>query len=385
MKTITSSLLALTLSAECGLLPLGIHVDIRCHYETEQWSCLLHTNQGDYQPGDAFLPLSDKPYAAGTPSTSGARHTQPASSSFAFTGVSPGQPLWVAVQGTPGTGEAWPGFDNDQPAGTFGSYIPADTRVSQSTARPWIRIQLVDYQPPHGKSSHFSMWNTSTGQPPTVWMSTFNTNVENSYYYAAGTHTHAAWGFTKTGIHRVTLRASGFLGPNATNPTEPGEAFTLIFAVGTVARWQAASFDADEIADSDISSMTADPDGDGLNNIIEYAFGLDPKHGQNTPVSPGLGMPSFSLTEENGTTYQTLTYPRRKAGSRLQPDVYIPQFSETLTEPWDTNDITTQVLTFPAEQNQLNTDWELVIAKKPVNQGAKAGFARVAVTLGDEN
>jgi hypothetical protein len=84
-------------------------------------------------------------------------------------------------------------------------------------------------------------------------------------------------------------------------------------------------------------------------------------------------------------TYQTLTYPRRKAGGRLQPDVYIPQFSETLTEPWDTNDITTQVLNFPTEQNQLNTDWELVIAKKPVTQGAKSGFARVAVTLGDEN
>lgn len=49
------------------------------------------------------------------------------------------------------------------------------------------------------------MCNTTIGQPPTVSMSTFDTSVENSYYYSAGSHTHAAFGFTAQGIHRVTL------------------------------------------------------------------------------------------------------------------------------------------------------------------------------------
>lgn len=386
MKALKSALiwsLAL-IPLHAGLVPLGEHVDIRCHFVDGAWSNVLRVDSrpAPYDPSEAFLPLSDKPVAS-DPAVSGARQVQPFSSSFAFTGAQSGEPIWTAVQGTPGIGEVWPGFDNDQAAGTFGSYIPDDPRVSQENPRPWIKITLAGYQPPPGKTSHYSMWNSTSGQPPTVWMSTFDANVENAYYLAEGSHTHVWWGFTAQGIHKISLRSSAFLGPGATNPTGPGDPFTVIFAVGTVARWQAGWFDAAELDDPAISGLFADADGDKLPNFIEYAFGTHPRLGGAVPLADGLGLPSFSLVEENGTVYQTLTYPRRRAGERLDPDIYRPEFADSPAGPWSDGGVSTTATDFPPSQDALNADWELVTSRRPVPSGDSSGFARVAVTPGD--
>lgn len=393
MKSIISLLPLLAPMAHSGLISIGGHVDIRNHYENGAWNVALRTSDftsdptnspdGVFAPTAAFLALSDKPYSSTNPAESGARALRPASGSFDFIGAEPGAPVWRAVQGTPGIGEAWPGFDNDQAAGTFGSYIPNDSRVPQGNARPYIRISLVDYQPPHGKASHFSMWNSTSGQPPTIWMSTFDSSVENSYYYAAGTHTHMWWGFTATGIHRVTLQASAFLGPGETNPTASGDPFTVIFAAGTVARWQARWFDAAELDNPAISDLFADADRDGLSNFLEYAFGTHPRSGAAVPLADGLGLPSFSLVEESGTLYQTLVYPRRRAGLRFDPEIYQPLFAESPAGPWSDAGVTTTAADFPPAQAALNAEWELVTSRRPVPSGATTGFGRVAVTPGD--
>jgi surface-anchored protein len=372
-------------TSDAGLLPLADHVDVHCHYHANAWSYSLRIDDDDnpYAPAEVFLPLSDKPYVSGNPGISGARNIRPANPVFSFTGVEPGEPLWIAVQGSPGPGEAWPGFDNTQAPSTFGSYIPNDVRLSQTTPFPWIRISLVNYESPHGTHSHFSMWTTSTGRPPTVWMSTFQPETDNAYYFVAGNHTHMAWGFTAMGIHRITLRASAYRGPGATNPTAPGPPFTLQFAVGTVARWQAESFNAAQLADSSISSLAADPDSDGQPNLIEYAFGTHPLKGGAAPVEAGLGMPVFSITEQDGTLYQTLTYPRRRQGERLRPEIYQPLFADSVAGPWTDAGVTTTTTDFPPSQARLNDGWELAISKRPLPAGARQGFARVAVTAGD--
>lgn len=364
-----------------GLVPLGEHLDVRSHYVDDEWSNMLRVDGpiGFWDPSEVFLPLSDRPV-----SSSGARTTQPTSSLFTFTGALPGDPLWRAAQGSPGLGDVWPGFDNDQAAGTFGSYIPSDPRVSQSTARPWIKISLLNYTPPPGRSSHFSMWNSEAGQPPTVWMSTAEPTVENVYWHTEGSHTHVWWGFTALGVHKLTLSSSAYLGPGETNPTGPGDPFTLVFAVGTVAAWQASWFDSPELDDPSISGMDADPDLDGIVNLIEYAFGTNPRLPGAAPVAEGLGLPKFELVEDGGTQYQTLSYPRRREFERLYPEIYEPQFSSTLDGDWSGADVDTITSDFDPPLDGLNAEWEWVVSRRPVPPGDTRGFGRVEVTAGDE-
>lgn len=377
--------LALVSPLPAGLEPLPEHLDVRSHYVGGSWSNTLRVDSQPtaWDPALVFLPLSDKPVVVSNPAISGARQTQPPSSLFSFTGAAPGDPIWTAVQGTPGISEVWPGFDNDQPTNTFGSYIPADPRVSQGLARPWIRISLVDYTPPPGKASHFSLWNTSSGQPPTVWMSTSDTSNDDSFYHAAGSHLHVWWGFTALGVHKVTFESSAFLGPGETNPTGASDPFTLTFTVGTVGRWQATWFDAAELEDPAISGMDADPDLDGLVNLLEYAFGTNPRIGGPVPAEEGLGFPAFALVDDEGTLYETLTYPRRRAGDRLMPEVYQPEFSSDLSGTWTDTGVVTTAEDFAPPLDGLNAEWELVTSRRPLTPGATRGFGRIDVTAGD--
>lgn len=386
MKRFLSITFATTTPLVAGLTSLGEHVDIRWRWEAPGgWTCQAITDSDGefaYATGEVFLPLADKPYVAGDPANSGARFTQPMSAAFAFTGVPVGESLWIAVQGTPGIGEAWPGLENNQNTGTFGSYVPDDPRVSESIARPWIRISLDSYLPPPGTNAHFSLWNTTSGSPPTVWMSTFESGHVNDYYYAEGTHNHMSWGFSSPGIHRVRFKASAFAGPGETNPTGFSEPFTLTFAIGPFAQWQATHFSGAELETAAISGPEADPDQDGLKNLVEFGFGFDPRSGVAEPESPGLGLPQMTIREERGLFYEVLVYPRRRAGAQIAALVYTPQFSPDLrSSNWRQFEVVTTSEDFPPPQAVLNAEWEKVTSKRELGPVAPArGFARIALS-----
>jgi hypothetical protein len=94
-------------------------------------------------------------------------------------------------------------------------------------------------------------------------------------------------------------------------------------------------------------------------------------------------MPVFSLVNDGGTLYQTLTYPRRRALSRMMPEIYQPVFADSPANPWSDDGITTTAADFPPEQAALNAQWEVVASRRPVPEGEIRGFARVGVTPGD--
>jgi surface-anchored protein len=220
------------------------------------------------------------------------------------------------------------------------------------------------------------MW--TSGPTPKVWMSTFSNSSTNDYHYAEGTHNHINWGFNTTGIHRVRLRASAFAGPGSSNPTGSSEVHTFTFAIGPFAQWQAQYFDGNELENTSISGVSADPDQDGMNNLIEFGFGLNPRSGGSTPTATGLGLPKMSLQSENGTSYEILTYPRRRANSQIKPLLYQPLFASDLAGPWVSGNTMTTTSNFPIELNHLNSIWELVIVTRPVGTTKPVrGFSRV--------
>ena len=68
---------------------------------------------------------------------------------------------------------------------------------------------------------------------------------------------------------------------------------------------------------------TADPDFDGLNNLLEYALGLDPSSASGNPTKAGT-------VDVAGQLYLTLTYTR-PAGADARPDItYTGERSTTL-------------------------------------------------------
>ena len=78
---------------------------------------------------------------------------------------------------------------------------------------------------------------------------------------------------------------------------------TVVIHDRPIDAWRLASFTTAELADSSISGDSADPDHDGLSNLMEYTLGLPPKDPTAT------NRPYASIA----TGYLTLTYTHAKA------------------------------------------------------------------------
>jgi hypothetical protein len=66
--------------------------------------------------------------------------------------------------------------------------------------------------------------------------------------------------------------------------------------------WQQANFSPAELADPTISGDTADPDGDSIPNLAEYAFNLNPKTANSS------GLPISGVLNIGGSNYLTISY-----------------------------------------------------------------------------
>ncbi len=75
----------------------------------------------------------------------------------------------------------------------------------------------------------------------------------------------------------------------------------------TFASWQQGFFTPQELGDPAISSEAADPDGDGLSNLLEYAFHFNPRQVSN------LNRP-YTVVDPN---YISLVYPKAIAATDL--------------------------------------------------------------------
>ena len=131
----------------------------------------------------------------------------------------------------------------------------------------------------------------------------------------------------------------------------------------TFPEWQAATFSASDLANPARSSESADPDGDGCCNLLEYAFG-------NDPLAPDFARPAL----ESGSDGFALITPESLAPSDLLLRLEV---SADLAEwRWITPN--------PASREILADDGMTRIVRFQVPIGADAtgrGFARLRVTL----
>jgi hypothetical protein len=148
----------------------------------------------------------------------------------------------------------------------------------------------------------------------------------------------------------------------------------LAYAVGTAASgtvtihdlpfdgWRFNHFTAAELNDPTVSGPAADPDHDGVPNLLEYALNLDPK----TPDAAGL--PAAGLV--NGAL--TLTYTRVKSATDI---TYVPEVSTDLVT-WNSGSSYTAEI----QVTDLGATLTVVVASLLPLSSSPAQFMRLRVT-----
>jgi hypothetical protein len=93
------------------------------------------------------------------------------------------------------------------------------------------------------------------------------------------------------------------------------DAPTLIEVASSYALWRQARFNSTELTETSLSGDTADPDTDGLPNLLEYALGTDPR-----AANPSSAAPAVSTTTSASDNLPHLTLTARLAASATDLD-----------------------------------------------------------------
>jgi plastocyanin len=143
-------------------------------------------------------------------------------------------------------------------------------------------------------------------------------------------------------------------------------------------RFQQFGAEANNLA---VAGSMIDSDSDGLDNLLEYAFGLNPRAFDNTSnvtnVPNGIltarGTPViYSEPTPNGQDFRVIFVRQKSAAS--SGVTYIPQFSSDMTD-WETSTAVPTVIATDGEVEAVSIRYPFFV------NGKKARFFRVGVTL----
>ncbi len=177
-----------------------------------------------------------------------------------------------------------------------------------------LSIRLKRMQAP--PNSYFIVWQAVGPGQFNIRINTRDgLGANDAFTPLLGSHEHFNWGFSSTGVFCLTFQVSGQR-PGETRTIESRE-FTFGFHVQPLPvatnflTWQKYFWPPGY--DPRVAGPGADPDGDSLDNLHEYAFGSNPTNGTETAVRPFL---SFEMFE--GERFATWTYPRNENALDLE-------------------------------------------------------------------
>ncbi|MES2923814.1 MAG: hypothetical protein V4819_19830 [Verrucomicrobiota bacterium] len=139
--------------------------------------------------------------------------------------------------------------------------------------------------------------------------------------------------------------------------------------------WRLEHFTIEELADVNISALSADPDGDSLTNAAEYAFGSDPR------VRDSKSKLRTRREKVNGEFIFLLSYTRPKNALDV---TYVAQFSKN-TVTWTSNGDETGIL-YSQEISVTDVDAdmeEVTLQLYPGSEPPKTFFVRIDALIFD--
>ncbi|RYD46301.1 MAG: leucine-rich repeat domain-containing protein, partial [Verrucomicrobiaceae bacterium] len=122
---------------------------------------------------------------------------------------------------------------------------------------------------------------------------------------------------------------------------------------GSIEAWRSRHFGT--TANSGTAADNADPDGDGVSNLVEFAFNTNPRNGSNViHTSPAgiKGLPLTSVVNQNGNLILKTEFVRRKSSANLS---YTVQYSDSLASATWITVPNASIIT------PIDSDWERVV------------------------
>jgi surface-anchored protein len=231
----------------------------------------------------------------------------PANPNFAFLGPA-GAPVWILPQSQ----------DPDLLyLGISGESVPGGVFTGSLN----LTLKSVSAR------GHFFAWQSGSFGSVTVRMNSRDGITTNDTIpVTVGSHAHLNWGFSTNGIYRVTFQGSGRRVGETTNITSPDTSFVfLVYPLRPFESWITTHWPW--VGPESLSGPDADPDGDSIRNLHEYAFGTDPTQAGAT------NLPSLFLHPIGADRFAALAFTRAKAAT----DVLVTaEMAPALAGPWTT-------------------------------------------------
>jgi surface-anchored protein len=221
-----------------------------------------------------------------------------------------GDPLWILPQ-NPYTGVPYVG-------------ISAETVFAGVFNDPFT-LTLTRLEGP----GQFIVWQAGSFGSFDVKMDTRDgISTNDSLTLPVGGHAHYNWGFTTNGVYRAYFQASGVRVGQSTNTVSPETPFTFyVLPLRPFENWTATNWPCE--CATNIIAASADPDGDHIANVLEYAFGNDPK------VALYSNAPAATIVNDSGTNYGALRYVHATNATDLTFDARasstLSDFAESLS------------------------------------------------------
>jgi len=227
------------------------------------------------------------------------------------------------------------------------------------TATPWFLRQQFTNQPPscnltrsatNGLAPLTVQWQANASDPDGVIRDVQWTFGDSTF----STNTNPTKTFTAPGDYMVRLTVTDNDG-NAVRQSQPVRVTT------TLALWKQAKFTTNELSNATISGDSADPDGDGIHNELEYLLGLEPRF-----ADPPASRPRAEISGG----FFTFTFSRyRFAADRELLIEHSPDLA-AWADPYPPFELSDQV------NNGLT---ETLTYRAPLPSGAGHGFVRLTV------
>lgn len=233
-----------------------------------------------------------------------------------------------------------------------------------------LGMELVDVRGP----GHFFLWQADLGGL-TFWMNSRDgIDPSDRYDQLVGGHSHLDWGFSTSGVYRLTFRATGRRLGETTNVVGDPTEFTFhvlplpVDDKGPFGLWQERHWPG--VTDPVVVGPEADPDGDGIPNLWEYGAGLSPV------VAGGRDAARIVLerAEAGGPPGWVLRVPRAKEATDL---VYRVASGSAAQGPWKPLDLRPRLV-------EGNGATDLVEFDIPASETSSLMFLRVEASLEDQ-